>query len=390
MTGQVSSWAPCMDYGKKEAKTHLDECVSGFVPKHYGSRNALERIVGCEQVRQEYEKALKSADPARKLPESYAPPNCNEANDLVVKWTGKDPSSHPCAGFDASDIAGHISKCFSSSSTTISLMNVTNCLEARRAYEEKLREAYGSLPHGYTMALCAELDPLIVMAKNYRAEVEAKEEEEKRLEDERQRQIIEEADREAREIAENQPAESAEKPEEIINDCDRLAAHSSDPEKPDNLIGIADDNLDVEAALEACMEAVDSSPENPRYKFQLGRVLAVGGAYQEAAGFLQAASDSGYAAAKFYFSQLYATGQGVAEDTKTAQNLYDEALAGGFPPVDFSQFGWPELLIAAFRGNMQPFEARGFAALVYIGGIISGVEENCSPSAQVGQIEAPC
>lgn len=191
--GEPPYWATCIDYGEKDARAHLDECLSAYLPKYTGSSNSLKRIVGCDQVRSEYEKALKAANPEHRLPDGYVPPDCDDANTLVAKWTGKDPRAHPCAGFDPDDISGHISKCFGSSSAAVSLRNVKNCTDARRAYEQKLREAYGDLPAEYVMARCTELEPLQAMAEKYRAEAAAKAEDMARKRNELERRRMAEA-----------------------------------------------------------------------------------------------------------------------------------------------------------------------------------------------------
>lgn len=387
MYGDQPYWASCTGYdGKKDAKIHLEECLSAFVPKYYGNKNKLKQITGCEQVRIEYEKALRSADQDGKLPAGYTPPDCGDANALVAVWTGKNPDTHPCAGFDSGDVAGHISKCFGPSSMRPFLANVRSCPEARKLYEQKLREAYGGLPPGYSMARCTEMEPLLAMAENYRKEVALKAQERERQRVKRERQRINERNNKINEMfAGKQPAGSAApsdtniaaQPEEVITECDRLAAHPGDPERPGQQKKyVSDDNLDVQSAIEACIEAVKSSPDNMRYKFQLGRVLAVGGAYEEAVSFLQEASDSGSAAAKFYLSDLYATGHGFPENMQMAQKLYDEAIAGGFCPVDLSQFGWPVFLQAIYEGKTKYFADRPLGAMRYIQNLNTALGES--------------
>jgi hypothetical protein len=182
--GEPPYWVTCIEYGERDTREHLDECLSAY------QHTSLKRIIGCEQVRSEYEKALKAADSERSLPDGYVPLDCDDANALVAKWTGKDPSMHPCAGFDPDNIAEHISKCFGSSSAAVSLRNVKNCPDARREYEQKLREAYGGLPAEYVMAGCTELEPLLAMADKYRTEAAAKANEMARKRDELKRQSI--------------------------------------------------------------------------------------------------------------------------------------------------------------------------------------------------------
>jgi len=376
MTGELPFWSLCTGYGKKDAKVHLNDCLGEFVPKYYGNKNKLKQIVGCEQVRKEYENALRSADPDRKLPAGYVPPSSSDADELVATWTGKDPRTHPCAGYDSNNVPGHISKCFADPLVKPFLGTVRNCSDARRLYEQKLREAYGGLPPGYIMTSCSDLEPLLAMAENLRTEVAAKEQERKRKKAERKRKRIEQNNAPPVLSTDGENADIHQKPEEIITNCDHLAAHFGDPLKPAKLNGMADEKVNIQSAIDACMVAVESSPENARYKFQLGRALVLGGAYEEGVSFLQEASNSGHAAAKFYLSDLYATGHGVPEDMQVAQKLYDEALAGGFSPVDFSQFGWPEFLRAAYEGNTKRFVAEPLGAMCYVSNINNALGQN--------------
>jgi TPR repeat protein len=109
--------------------------------------------------------------------------------------------------------------------------------------------------------------------------------------------------------------------------CDQLAAHPDDPRKPRQVAGVKDDDLDSAKAADACLDAANVSPEEPRYRFQLGRAFRWGGMDKEALEVLTAASDKGYAAAKAYLADL-------TEDSTEAERLYQEAAKGGFKPAE--------------------------------------------------------
>ncbi len=97
------------------------------------------------------------------------------------------------------------------------------------------------------------------------------------------------------------------------NQCDALAAHPNDHRKEANIYGVSDSQLNVDQALDACIDAVASNDTNSRYNFQLGRVLYVSGVYDEARIYLQNALSSSYPAADYYLAMI---------------NLQDEANDG--------------------------------------------------------------
>lgn len=174
MVGEELYWASCTGYDPKDMRSHLNDCLSNFIPKYYNSENKLKKITGCQEVRKVYQQALRLASENLKVPTSYVPPNCDDANALVASWTGKDPGNHPCAGFDPKDVRGHIEKCFAAPSSAVLLQRIKSCPDARLLYEQKLREAYGDLPPDYTMARCSELEAVVAQAESKRSEAEAK------------------------------------------------------------------------------------------------------------------------------------------------------------------------------------------------------------------------
>jgi len=77
-----------------------------------------------------------------------------------------------------------------------------------------------------------------------------------------------------------------------VTPCDRLAAHPSDPDAI--VAGVPRDEIDVDAAIEACRAAVEEDPESGRLNYQLARVLTYDGRLQEAAPYMQAAVEANY------------------------------------------------------------------------------------------------
>ena len=110
--------------------------------------------------------------------------------------------------------------------------------------------------------------------------------------------------------------------------ADKLAAHPDDPSKPAAVAGVPDEKFQsgeaIEAAVKACIEAIKADPEEPRYEFELGRVLLLGGMADEAREHLEAAAQKGHAAAYFYLGGL---------DLETAKGFFQRAADGKFKPA---------------------------------------------------------
>jgi len=61
----------------------------------------------------------------------------------------------------------------------------------------------------------------------------------------------------------------------VVTECDRLAAHTEDPNKVSP--GVSESAVDLPAAIAACLKDVASDPANPRLRYQLGRAQAYAG-----------------------------------------------------------------------------------------------------------------
>lgn len=93
--------------------------------------------------------------------------------------------------------------------------------------------------------------------------------------------------------------------------CDALAAAIWDAQKPAGLKGVRFRDIDTTEAMTACQEAVSSHDANPRYHFQLGRVLDRRKDYPHAfSEYLKAIDkDSSYAPPFLNIGILYEHGQ---------------------------------------------------------------------------------
>lgn len=185
-------------------------------------------------------------------------------------------------------------------------------------------------------------------------------------------------------------------------ECDALAAHPEDPERPDDVRGVADDALNAEGAVAACRKALDAEPDDPRIKFQLARALLFLGQAEESIELLIAAAEDGHGASLAYLGDITLYGvAGLESDPETAKNLYTRAAEAGFEPArqlaaeivagvtadkDPEQetevepevtYAYPAMVKAFLAGN-QPQEGMRFGHKVYYAASgLSGVRHEC-------------
>jgi tetratricopeptide (TPR) repeat protein len=85
--------------------------------------------------------------------------------------------------------------------------------------------------------------------------------------------------------------------------CDALAAHGYDAGRRAPGLGRA--QIDLDAAIEACREAVAEAPDEARLRYQLARVLYYAGRVDEAMPELSHSSDLGWAQGTFVLGYVY-------------------------------------------------------------------------------------
>lgn len=118
-----------------------------------------------------------------------------------------------------------------------------------------------------------------------------------------------------------------------VTDCDRLAAHPDDPEKND-VSGIADEDMDGEMALNACLDAIEQEPDDPVLRFQLGRAYWKLEQYEKAIEHLITAAEDDHGGALAYLGDAILYGvAGLEQDPEVAQQLYTRAAEEGFEPA---------------------------------------------------------
>lgn len=88
--------------------------------------------------------------------------------------------------------------------------------------------------------------------------------------------------------------------------CDRLASHGDDPFHV--APGLEKAQMDLPAAIAACEVAVARDPENPRLRYQLGRVYGYSGQGEKAGVHREAAVAADYPQALFVIGYLHLEG----------------------------------------------------------------------------------
>jgi TPR repeat protein len=112
-----------------------------------------------------------------------------------------------------------------------------------------------------------------------------------------------------------------------VTECDRLAAHPSDPGK--TAPGISWPELEANAALVACEKAIKRQPSNARLRYQYARVLDKQKRYRDAITWYRKAAEQGYASAQNSLGYAYEQGQGVPANNRKAVYWYEQAAQQG-------------------------------------------------------------
>jgi hypothetical protein len=115
-------------------------------------------------------------------------------------------------------------------------------------------------------------------------------------------------------------------------ECDRLAQppRTAMGRFPSFAEGVEFDRMNGSAALQACQQAVQAFPAEPRFRMQLGRALDRLSRFGEAMAAYRTAADQGYLPALSNLGLMHANGQGVARNDAEAVRLYRLAADQGF------------------------------------------------------------
>lgn len=151
---------------------------------------------------------------------------------------------------------------------------------------------------------------------------------------------------------------------DLGRESDERAGHPDDPTKPKNIKGVADAALESEDALtkaiEASAEAVAAFPEEPRYRFQLGRALMLAG-MEDAIPHLEFAAEKGHGAAMAYLAR-------TKDNAFAAMDLFRRAEKAGFKPA--------KAMLQEIETQVGPdFEGQGY----YFGDVFRALYDNYHP-----------
>ncbi len=93
---------------------------------------------------------------------------------------------------------------------------------------------------------------------------------------------------------------------QTVTACDRLTGQRMDPYSLAH--GAFWSEIDADAAISACREALDADPDNPRLLYQMSRALNVAERYDEALPYRERAVRAGYPHALFMDGYIQMTG----------------------------------------------------------------------------------
>jgi TPR repeat protein len=109
-----------------------------------------------------------------------------------------------------------------------------------------------------------------------------------------------------------------------VTECDRLATHPADPDKP--LPGLERKDIDLMRAEAACRAAVAEDSRHARSHYQLGRVLFYQKKTPEALEHLERASAIGYRQAIFVLGYVYMLGDPVPRNECRTAELWQRSI----------------------------------------------------------------
>lgn len=113
-------------------------------------------------------------------------------------------------------------------------------------------------------------------------------------------------------------------------ECDRLAAHPFDPNRPDGISGVLIQDLESVGAIPACEQALEQNPGQARLQFQLARSLYKAERYPEALHLIRRAAEQGYTPAERNLGHGYYRGKILPPDDGEAVKWFRKAAEKGY------------------------------------------------------------
>lgn len=177
--------------------------------------------------------------------------------------------------------------------------------------------------------------------------------------------------------------------------CDRLSADPADPGRI--APGVPDDEMNAEAAVQACREAVKAEPRSGRLQFQLGRALLEDTKPQEAVAQFKRAVELQYPAAYHYLGEAYQAGIGTflpkneklaAQYAKVAQKAgYGTGMNGSDPAFADADYEDAKMMQAVYFGNSSLLSDNGLYNFNYMVAQAQMLAQECR-SFKLSEIEA--
>jgi TPR repeat protein len=138
----------------------------------------------------------------------------------------------------------------------------------------------------------------------------------------------------------------------VANACDEFAG---DPFDPNRLTGGVLGAIETAPAIAACSAALKAHPDESRFAYELGRMLAASGQYKDADEAYNKAVAGGYPAALYGLAQLARVGgHGIQKNPQRARELFEKAfnlgvaIAGtSFADMLLEQNGGPDARVRA-------------------------------------------
>ncbi len=118
---------------------------------------------------------------------------------------------------------------------------------------------------------------------------------------------------------------------DLVTDCDRLAAASTDPQRPPSVAGVLVDKIDIVPALTACNAAMRQYPDVARFAFQAGRIAHAQKDYVLARRLYENAVAASEPGAMTDLGVLYQNGWGVTQDYAQARQWFEKGAAADEP-----------------------------------------------------------
>lgn len=115
-----------------------------------------------------------------------------------------------------------------------------------------------------------------------------------------------------------------------VTECDRLAAHPSDPHRVAD--GLTRAEMNLEAVKTACHQALNEDPDNPRLNYQLARAYGYAGRHTEGDVYRHRALKAGYPQSLFVVGYIMVTGWDGSEPRPCTggELIRRSALAGRY------------------------------------------------------------